>query len=112
LVGSGFSKKLLPILVFDACSLVSVCSLIYAIYRKQADSANIELYAKTGPGLVLLIAALITRLLCNPGLFLVVVMICLSLLLCAVYCFVACARVGPSDYIEYVVVRPVGYFWY
>jgi len=30
-VGSGFSRYVLPILVFDACALLSVCSLVFAI---------------------------------------------------------------------------------
>jgi hypothetical protein len=109
-VGSGFSRYLLPILVFDACSLLSVCSLIYAIYRKQEDSTSVDLYAKSGPGMLFLIAALVLRLLCNPALFIVVVLICLSLLLCVIYCFAACANVSAPDY-YHVIVTPVGYFY-
>jgi hypothetical protein len=109
---SGFSRYLLPILIFDSCSLLSVCGIIFAIYRTNASSTSIDLSEKSGPGFLLLVVALVLRLLCNPALFIVVALLCLSLFLCALWCVLACVGASTPDYVEYVVYRPVGYFYY
>lgn len=84
---------------------------MYAMYRTNEGSTRVDLYGKSGPGFLLLVVALVVRLLCNPALFIVVALLCLSLFLCALWCVLACVGASTPDYVEYVVYRPVGYFY-